>query len=185
VTFKNGTATVGTGTLSAGKAAFTTAALTVGTHSITAVYSGDANFAGSTSPALSQVVKQAATTTSVVSSMNPSAGGQPVTFTATVTATTSGTPTGSVQFNDGGTLLGISALVGGKATFTTNGLAFGPHSITTVYTGSVDYLGSTSPVLTQQVNWRFVLAEILGYNPLCAAEADLARSPVAKPANSL
>jgi hypothetical protein len=152
VTFKNGTATLGTGTLSAGKATLTTAALTAGTHSITAVYSGDANFAGSTSPALSQVVKQAATTTSVVSSLNPSAGGQPVTFTATVTATTSGTPTGSVQFNDGGTLLGISALVGGKATFTTNGLAIGPHSITAVYTGSVDYLGSTSPVLTQQVN---------------------------------
>jgi Big-like domain-containing protein/ASPM-SPD-2-Hydin domain-containing protein len=152
VTFKNGTTTLGTGTLSAGKSTLTTAALAVGTHSITAVYSGDANFAGSTSPALSQVVKQAATTTSVVSSVNPSAGGQPVTFTATVTATTSGTPTGSVQFNDGGTQLGMRTLVGGKATFTTNALAFGPHSITAVYLGSVDYLGSTSPVLTQQVN---------------------------------
>jgi hypothetical protein len=45
---------LGTGTLSSGKAAFTTSTLAVGNHSITAVYGGDANFNGSTSPALTQ-----------------------------------------------------------------------------------------------------------------------------------
>jgi Bacterial Ig-like domain (group 3) len=54
VTFKDETATLGTGTLNASApAAFTTSTLSVGTHSIRAVYAGDANFTGSTSPVLS------------------------------------------------------------------------------------------------------------------------------------
>ena len=152
VTFKNGTATLGTGTLSAGKAAFTTSTLTVGTHSITAVYSGDANFAGSTSPALSQAVNQAASTTSVVSSVNPSALGQAVTFTATVKPATTGTPTGTVTFNDGTTLLGTGTLSAGKATFTTSALALGSHPITASYGGNTNFTASTSATLMQTVN---------------------------------
>jgi hypothetical protein len=56
VTFKDGAATLGGGTLSSGSAAFSTSALAAGSHSITAVYGGDSNFAGSTSPVLTQVV---------------------------------------------------------------------------------------------------------------------------------
>ncbi len=57
VTFMDGTTSLGTAMLSAGKAAFTTTALAVGSHSaITAVYSGDANFTASTSGSLSQTV---------------------------------------------------------------------------------------------------------------------------------
>ena len=142
VTFKNGTVTLGTGTLSGGSATFTTATLTVGTHSITAVYNGDANFAPSTSPALSQVVNQAASTTSVVSSVNPSAVGQAVTFTATVRPATSGTPTGTVTFSDGATVLGTGTLSLGKATFTTSALAVGSHSITASYGGDTNFTAS-------------------------------------------
>jgi hypothetical protein len=47
---------LGTGTLSGGTATFTTSGLTGGTHSITAIYGGDANFANSTSPGLTQTV---------------------------------------------------------------------------------------------------------------------------------
>ena len=75
VTFKNGTQTLGTQTLSNGVATISTNVLTVGTHSITAVYGGDPNHAGSTSPALSQVVNKASTTASLVSSLNPSNSG--------------------------------------------------------------------------------------------------------------
>ncbi len=57
VTFFNGTASLGTGTLSDGVATFTTTTLAVGTNSITAVYAGDTNFTTSTSAAVSQVVK--------------------------------------------------------------------------------------------------------------------------------
>ncbi len=73
VTFQDGTSALGTGTLSGGTATFTTSGLTGGTHSITAVYSGDATFAGGTSPALMQTVNKAASSTSVpASSNNPS-----------------------------------------------------------------------------------------------------------------
>jgi hypothetical protein len=56
VTFKDGSTTLGTGTLGSGTATFSTSSLTIGTHSITAVYGGDPNFAGSTSAALTQNV---------------------------------------------------------------------------------------------------------------------------------
>jgi len=56
VTFKDGGDTLGTGTLISGKATFKTSALSVGTHSITAVYSGSTSYNGSTSPVLTQKV---------------------------------------------------------------------------------------------------------------------------------
>ncbi len=56
VSFKDGNTVLGSATLSAGKASFATSALTVGTHTITAVYSGDSNFVGIASAALSEMV---------------------------------------------------------------------------------------------------------------------------------
>jgi Bacterial Ig-like domain (group 3) len=56
VTFRDGTTTLGTGALSAGKATFATATLAGGTHSLTAVYGGSVSYAGSTSPILAQTV---------------------------------------------------------------------------------------------------------------------------------
>jgi hypothetical protein len=57
VTFKDNGATIGTGTLGlGGTATFTTSALSTGSHNITAVFGGDTNFAGSTSPVLVQNV---------------------------------------------------------------------------------------------------------------------------------
>jgi len=64
VSFKDGATNLGSGTLNAsGQATFTTSSLSVGSHSITAEYSGDANFNGSTSPVLTQVVHTPATVT--------------------------------------------------------------------------------------------------------------------------
>jgi hypothetical protein len=152
VTFQDGASVLGTGTLSGGTATFTTSGLTGGTHSITAVYSGDANFAGGTSPALMQTVNKVGDSTSVASSNNPSIFGSAVTFTATVKpATGSGTPTGTVTFNDGVTVLGTGTLGGGTATLTTSGLTGGTHSITAIYGGDTNFANSTSPGLTQTV----------------------------------
>ena len=150
VTFKDGSSTLGTGALSGGKATFKTSALAVGSHSITAVYGGSVDFNGSTSSILTQKVNKASSSTTVVSSLNPSTFGTAVTFTATVSST-GGTPTGSVTFKDGSSTLGTGALSGGKATFKTSALAKGTHSITAVYGGSVDFNGSTSAVLSQVV----------------------------------
>ena len=151
VTFKDGATILATAALSLGKAKFTTLKLTVGSHSLTAVYSGSANFNASTSAVLAFVVSKAATSTAVTSSLNPSTHGSLVTFTATVKSSTTGTPTGSVAFKDGTTTLGTLTLSSGKAAFTTSALAAGSHSITAVFTGSTSFNPSTSPVLTQSV----------------------------------
>jgi hypothetical protein len=148
VTFKDGATTLGTGTLSSGQAAFSTSALTGSSHSITAVYGGDSNYAGSTSSVLSQVVNTAATTTGNVSSLNPTVYGQSVTFTATVTPSTA---TGTVTFKDGTTVLGIVNLSSGQAAYSTSALTAGTHSITAVYGGDVNYSVSTSSTLSQVV----------------------------------
>jgi hypothetical protein len=154
VLFKDGSTTLATVSLSGGSATYSTAALAKGSHSITAVYSGDSNYLTSTSGALSQVVNQAATTTTVTSSRNPSTYGQSVTFTATVAivAPGSGIPSGTVTFKDGSTTLGtVNFSSQGQATFTTSSLAAGSHSITAVYNGDSNFTGSTSSALTQSV----------------------------------
>src|ERR1700730_10391197 len=152
VTFKDGATTLATVALSAAKAAFTTSTLLGGTHSITAAYGGSVSYVGSTSPVLSQVVNKQAASTAIVSSLNPSTSGQSVTFTATVKAASSGTPTGTVTFKDGMTTLATVALSAAKAAFTTSTLSGGTRSITAAYGGSGTYVGSTSPALTQTVH---------------------------------
>jgi Pro-kumamolisin, activation domain/Bacterial Ig-like domain (group 3) len=152
VTFKNGGSVLGTATLSGGIAKFATATLTVATHTITAVYAGTPNFAGSTSPALSQVVDRANSTTTIKSSMNPSKSGESVTITATVRTSTAGTLTGTVNFVDNGKSLGTRTLSDGFATVSTAAFATGTHNITAIYAGNADFNGSDSANLKQVVN---------------------------------
>src|SRR5262245_40151306 len=95
------------------------------------------------------------TTTTVTGTPNPSALGQPVTFTAVVTAQGGGpTPTGSVQFLDGLNVMGTAPLdASGHAVFTTAGLLnVGQHTIIALYqpTGTFNQsFGSTTQTLTQ------------------------------------
>jgi hypothetical protein len=123
-----------------------TSALPVGAHLITATYSGDNSDLGSSgSLAGGQTVTQAATTTSLSSSQNPSVFGLSVTFTATLApvAPGAGTPTGTVTFLDGGSAIGTGTVSGGQATFTTSALGAGSHTITASYGGDSDFAGST------------------------------------------
>jgi hypothetical protein len=152
VTLKNGASTLGTVTLWGGVAKYTTTKLGVGTESITAVYNGSSSFMTSTSAALSQVVNQASTATTLASSLNPSTFGQSVTFTATVAPQFSGTPTGTVTLKNGAATLGTVTLWGGVAKYTTTKLGVGTESITAVYNGSSSFTTSTSAALSQVVN---------------------------------
>jgi len=95
------------------------------------------------------VSAKTATTTSLTSSLNPSTGGNSVTFTATVSPSAA---SGTVTFKDGAATLGTGTLSGGVATYATSALSAGSHSITAVYGGDVTYASSTSSVLTQTVN---------------------------------
>ncbi len=106
--YDNGTALGPAETVSGGAATLTTSALALGSHPITAIYSGDGNFTGATTAAsFPQVVNQAGTTTVVTSSANPGEVGVPITYTATVTVNGpgGGTPTGKVSFTDGGSAI--------------------------------------------------------------------------------
>ena len=145
VTFKDGATTLGSGAVdNSGVATLSTSSLNAATHSITAEYSGDTNFNGASSAALSQVVNKAGTSVNVTSSVNPSDFGQSVTFTATVTGPAS-TPTGAVQFKiDGANAGGAVAVDGnGKATFTTSSLSSGNHTVTADYSGDANFNASS------------------------------------------
>jgi hypothetical protein len=135
-----------------GTAQCSTSTLPQGTDTITATYSGDSNHNGSGGTLSGgQVVNQAGSMTSLMSSKNPSDAGKYVTFTATVSGTAT-TPTGKVKFLDGATLVAARVLSGGAAIFTTNSLSPGSHSITAVYEGNSTTSGSTSKPLDQVVN---------------------------------
>src|SRR6266851_5594236 len=130
VTFLDNGTSIGTGALnSSAVATLSTSSLAVGSHSITAQYGGDANFASSTSIAVTQIINKELTATILTSSLNPSVGGQAVKFTATVTGTAGGTPSGTVTFFEGTTALGTGALNAGVANFTTSSLTISSHSI--------------------------------------------------------
>jgi len=110
------------------------------------------NFTGSSATVL-HTVNKADTTTSVSTSKTPSAFNEMVTFTATISVDSpgGGTPSGTVTFKDGAAAIGTGAIAGGIATFATNTLDVGIHTITAEYGGDTSYNGSTSAPLTQVV----------------------------------
>ncbi len=157
-------------------ATYTTTTLAVGKHSITVSYCGDTGHSPSkstdpngTAPALIQNVLEG-TATNLASSVNPSALGQSLTLTATVTASAGGgvAPDGTITFFDGTTILQNVALnAGGVATYATAALAAGPHSITATYGGDQanDIQGSTSTVFSQDVQTASTIAVASSQNP--------------------
>jgi hypothetical protein len=151
VTFKRGSATLGTATLSGGSATFTTSTLNAGSATVMATYAGDSYNSTSTSPALSQQVNKASTTTALTSSPNPSTSGQPVTFTATLSSTTGPVPTGTVTFKNGNSTLCSGSLSGGVVSCNASTLSKGSHTIKANYITTANFLGSSASV-TQTVN---------------------------------
>jgi RHS repeat-associated protein len=148
VTFKDGAAVLGSGSITAGKAILSVSLATVGTHSLSASYAGDANNAASSSAAVSQTVNISPTTTTLTPS--PTAGtGQSVTLTASVTGAV---PTGTVTFTEGTTTLGTSVLVSGLSTLSVNFGQAGKHSLSASYSGDANNSPSTSITVNQNVS---------------------------------
>ena len=139
----NGACTLAPSSSTASTCTSTITPANIGTspHIITATYPADAVHSGSSDTA-NLTVHTSNTTTTVTSSVNPSVFGQPVTFTATVSATSGGTPTGTVTFFDGGNSIGTENLSGGVATLNTSALAAGSHTITASYGGHGNHSGS-------------------------------------------
>jgi hypothetical protein len=153
VTFKRGSVSLGSAPVTGGVAQVITTPPGVGTYAITASYGGDSGFAASVAEKLRVQVAKGATTTTLTSSSSSVPHGQPVTFTAVVTAVApaAGVPASTVKFRDGSTTLATVSLVNGRATFRTSALAVGTRTISAVYSGSSNYLASTSLSLPQQI----------------------------------
>jgi hypothetical protein len=138
--------------------------LTQGTHTVTAVYSGDGNNQGSTGTLSGgQVVNQATAATVITSGTNPSSSGQSVTFTATISGeygllkerqgrqqgrqkvAKRQDVSGMVQWstNTGCGTTPVTTGNPGIATCTTSSLPVGTDTITGTYSGDIDHSGST------------------------------------------
>jgi hypothetical protein len=131
--------------------------LNPGNYTVSVITSGDPNFSGTTG-STTFVVSLVGTASTLTVQPNPVVYGNAVTFTDTVVPTAGpGTPpAGIVQFFDGTTLLGQSALATSsgaqRATFSISTLHGGVHSITAVYQGNPFYAGSTSAPVQLTVN---------------------------------
>jgi Bacterial Ig-like domain (group 3)/NHL repeat len=148
VALVDGQASIGDGTLAAGA------------HSILAIYTpGSSAFVTSTS-SLTQTVNPGPTTLNLDAYDGPAVDPPPFPFTTSVTAVYGeavsitanltppygGSPTGTITFFEGGTVLGIFSLPFETSfvTLTTSSLPLGTNSITASYSGDPDFASSTA-----------------------------------------
>jgi hypothetical protein len=156
---------------SSDQAQFTIATLSVGSHTVSAMYSGDANLSPSTGLPLTETVAAQAletTTTALASSANPSTIGQTVTFTATVTpGGTAGSPSGSVTFTIDGVAqapVPLHAVNGSdQAMLSISSLAQGTHTIRAAYSGDSSF--AVSAVASPLVQTVKAVASPVGDGP--------------------
>ena len=127
------------------------------------VAAGDFNNAGApdlavacSEGALNVFLNNGGTYVTTVGSPNPANVGQSVTFSTTVTYAIKGlgTPTGTVTFYNGSTLLGTGTLnSSGVASYTdSSGFSAGTYTIYANYSGDSNYNPNTAPPLTETVN---------------------------------
>jgi len=146
---QDGGVTVATVPVANNQASYSTTYKKGGVHAMMAVYSGDANNAGSTSATLMEYVASYASETKLTSSGSPSYVGQPVTFTATVTSKHGVIPDGElVTFYRWKThQLASVALVGGVATYTTSFSTPWRYAIKAVYPGDAEFAPSVGSMV--------------------------------------
>jgi hypothetical protein len=170
----NNDAVVATGTTNNGTANFTVPAgtLLAGTHNLVAVYEGDSNFATSISPIFTQVVAQAATTTTLLNNGSlTSDATQALSFTATVSG---GVPDGEIvtledaSNNDAVVTSGTSS--GGFVSFTVpaGALLAGTHNLIAIYGGDTNFSGSQSSTVAQNVQVVVTAVQVNGNIPSLA-----------------
>jgi streptogramin lyase len=154
VTFSEGSTVLAVVAVTGGSATYAPTGLGTGAHVITATYSGDVDFKGSTSQT-TQTVVAATTYTILTSSAQVAIFGQPITYSASSfsIAPGVGVPTGTIAFYDGSTLIGSSALVNGQASLVVTASDTGAvHDIHAVYTpDSANFLTHTTGDLHDSV----------------------------------
>jgi hypothetical protein len=153
VTFREGETVLAIVPLSAGGVAkYALKTVAPGSYEVTATYNGGDGFEGSKS-ALTQTIVKASTELTLASSKNPAPKGSTGTLKATVKALApgGGTPTGTVTFREGETVLATIPLSGSSVTYPLKSLTVGTHNVAATYNGSANYLeseGGISQVIT-------------------------------------
>jgi hypothetical protein len=170
VQFLDGSTPLGTVAVQSGAASLFVSTLSVGAHSITAVYSGDgAAYLGSMSAAFTETVGKTATAPTLAASPNPAIAGQSVTLSGAVSPSTA---TGTLQFLDGATVLGTVPVSNGTASLSTSALAPGSHSLTVTYSGDTTKSASTSAAVMETVNKAGTTATLTSsLNPAVSGQA--------------
>jgi large repetitive protein len=149
--FEKNRVQIGTGTTSGGVARLTTSSLPAGGDALTAVYPGDGTFKASHGT-FKQAVDKYTTTTTIVSSQNPSHHGDPPIFTITVSSNEGGpAPTGIVFVTYG---IGNLTLFSGTAQAEMPDYSPGHRSFTGHYRGDDAHKESTSQPLIQVILWK-------------------------------
>jgi hypothetical protein len=118
----------------------------LGTCIVAADQAGNANYSAAAEVTRTIVVTSPMVTVTLAGTPNPVFLNNPITLTATLTAT-GGTPTGAVSFLDGGAPIGSVTLSGLTASLVTSTLSVGTHNITAVYSGDSNFGSATSAVL--------------------------------------
>jgi parallel beta-helix repeat protein/putative cofactor-binding repeat protein len=150
VLFSDGGTALGSVPLDAtGSASLSIAILSIGTHAITASFSGSGNFDPSNAT-ISETITAIATTLALTASPNPAALGQLVTISAAATALGQ-MPTGTVTFSDQNGVLGVSPLTAAVASLSVSTLSAGTHQITATLNSTGNFAPSTSPPVAELI----------------------------------
>ncbi|MCU1452953.1 MAG: hypothetical protein JWN46_1099, partial [Acidimicrobiales bacterium] len=129
-----------------GSASLVLPVLAVGDHVLTAVYSGDASFTGS-STTLTHTVAKSPTAVALASSPGRGIYGKAITLTARVTRTSTGAgATGAVTVNEGTQAIASVALTGGAGSVALSSLTVGPHTLDVTYPGDVGSLPTSGSI---------------------------------------
>src|SRR5215469_16957227 len=130
--------------------------LAIGAGVLTATYSGDSNFNGSSGSGADKV--RALTTVTIISiSPNAVVVGQPttVTFNVAVVAPGSGTPTGTVTVSDGAGASCVATLPATSCALTS--IAIGSYTLTATYSGDNNFAGGSGTSAVQEtVSYAFL-----------------------------
>lgn len=152
-------------TLADGEAQYEFTNLPIGSYAFTASYSGDTNNSAAQSDAVDHEVAPIAASVAVDSSSTPAVLGSEVTFTATVTPSDA---TGEVEFFIDGGSVGTKSLSGGVASYGTDALTAGDHSVVAKYLGDETHTAATSSTLEQEVReplGRITIRQVVSGGP--------------------
>jgi hypothetical protein len=152
IVFKDGTQTLGTGTINAsGAASLAVSSLAVGSHSFTATYLCSNGMSGVASTPSNLTVTPTAPTLalSLASDVRPSS---PPRLNITVSGIALAVPTGTIDIFENATLLGSATLTNGTLQYSLNApLPLGTHTLTAHFQGDTNYLPADSSPLSIDV----------------------------------